>query len=103
MRHFFRCTVSGQGAPPNWGSIWIMRVRIMCPFPHDLLHSDHWDHSVSSQSMAGKTQMGMSVSHSEIRFGYLLFFEHLDTSLWEMQSRYCYPIFTEEETETLGD
>ena len=67
MRHFFRCTVSGQGAPPNWGSIWIMRVRIMCPFPHDLLHSDHWDHSVSSQSMAGKTQMGMSVSHSEIR------------------------------------
>lgn len=53
--------------------------------------------------MAGKTQMGMSVSHSETRSGYLLFFEHLDTSLWEMQSRYCYPIFTEEETEALGD
>lgn len=50
--HFVRWTVSGQAMPPNWGSILIILVLIMWPFPQDVLHSDHWDHSVSSQSMA---------------------------------------------------
>lgn len=50
--HFARCTVSGQAAPPNWGSILIILVLIMWPLPQEVLHSDHWDHSVSSQSMA---------------------------------------------------
>lgn len=70
-RHFLRCTVSGQGTPPNWGSIWIVRVRIMWPFPHDLLHSDHWDHSLSSQSMAGKTQTGVKQNSPVYPFDHL--------------------------------
>lgn len=57
--HFVRWTVSGQAAPPNWGSILIILVLIMWPLPQEVLHSDHWDHSVSSQSMAaGITQKG---------------------------------------------
>lgn len=31
-----------------------MRVRIVWPFPHDLLHSDHSLHSDTTQSMAKK-------------------------------------------------
>lgn len=50
--HFVLWTVSGQAAPPNWGSILIILVLIMWPLPQEVLHSDHWDHSVSSQSMA---------------------------------------------------
>lgn len=55
-RHFVRWTVSGQAVPPNCGSILIILVLIMWPFPHEVLHSDHWDHSVSSQSMAAKNE-----------------------------------------------
>lgn len=51
--HFFLWTVSGQGRPPNWGSSLTIRDRIMWPFPQDLLHSDHPDHSDSMQSVAG--------------------------------------------------
>lgn len=54
--HFVRWTVSGQAAPPNWGSILIILVLIMWPLPQEVLHSDHWDHSVSSQSMAAENK-----------------------------------------------
>lgn len=55
-RHFVRWTVSGHAVPPNCGSILIILVLIIWPFPHEVLHSDHWDHSVSSQSMAAKNE-----------------------------------------------
>lgn len=56
--HFFLWTVSGHGMPPNWGSSLTIRERIMWPFPQDLLHSDHDDHSDSMQSVAGGGMMG---------------------------------------------
>lgn len=55
-RHLVRWTVSGHAVPPNCGSILIILVLIMWPFPQEVLHSDHWDHSVSSQSMAAKNE-----------------------------------------------
>ena len=50
--HFFLWMVSGHGSPPNWGSSFTTRVRIMWPLPQDLLHSDHSVHSVTRQSVA---------------------------------------------------
>lgn len=70
--HFVRCTVSGQAAPPNWGSILIILVLIMWPLPQEVLHSDHWDHSVSSQSMAvgdKGTQNKMTQNPSDLNTG----------------------------------
>lgn len=50
--HFFLWMVSGQALPPNCGSSLTIRVRMVCPFPQDLLHSDHSDHSETMQSIA---------------------------------------------------
>lgn len=55
--HFFLWMVSGQGLPPNCGSNLIIRVRMVCPLPQDLLHSDHSDHSETMQSTAGREKI----------------------------------------------
>lgn len=55
--HFFLWMLSGQWSPPNWGSSFTMRVRIVWPLPQDLLHSDHSLHSDITQSMAEETEL----------------------------------------------
>lgn len=55
--HFFLWMVSGQGPPPNCGSSLTIRVRMVCPLPQDLLHSDHSDHSETMQSTAGREKI----------------------------------------------
>lgn len=52
--HFFLWMVSGQALPPSCGSSLTIRVRMVCPLPQDLLHSDHSDHSETMQSTAGR-------------------------------------------------
>lgn len=56
--HFFLWIVSEQGSPPNWGSIFTMRVLMVWPFPQDLLHSDHSVHSDMPQSIAEGKEVG---------------------------------------------
>lgn len=56
--HFFLWMVSEHGSPPNCGSSVTERVRMVWPFPQDLLHSDHSVHSDMTQSMAEGRQEG---------------------------------------------
>lgn len=56
--HFFLWMVSEQGSPPNCGSSVTVRVRMVWPFPHDLLHSDHSVQSDMTQSMAEERPEG---------------------------------------------
>lgn len=59
--HFFLWMVSEQWSPPNCGSSVTVRVRMVWPFPHDLVHSDHSVHSDMAQFTAEETQFGRQI------------------------------------------
>lgn len=78
--HFFLWMVSGQGLPPNCGSSLIMRVRMVCPLPQDLLHSDQSDHSETMQSTAGKAKIVHIVN-----ICYMVLLSHTNKCIFQVQ------------------
>jgi hypothetical protein len=41
---------AGHALPPNATSVETVRDRVWVPVPHDVLHADHADHALTTQS-----------------------------------------------------